>query len=205
MSQGAPVAFIVDDDEAVRDSLGLLLKAAGLSSRAYRSAEAFLEDFDGSDYGCLILDIRMPGMSGLELQSVLHERNIGLPIVFITAHGDVPMAVEAVRRGAVDFIQKPFDDDALVEKVAEAVVTSARRHEEELERNEIRRRVDSLTAREHQVMTQVVQGKANKVIASDLGVSQRTVEIHRSRVMEKMQAGSLAQLVRMVLIAEADI
>jgi FixJ family two-component response regulator len=144
-------------------------------------------------------------MSGLELQSVLHERNIGLPIVFITAHGDVPMAVEAVRRGAVDFIQKPFDDDALVEKVAEAVVSSARRHEEELERNEIRRRVDSLTAREHQVMTQVVQGKANKVIASDLGVSQRTVEIHRSRVMEKMQAGSLAQLVRMVLIAEADI
>ena len=205
MNHGAPVAFIVDDDEAVRDSLGLLLKAAGLSSRAYGSAEAFLADFDGNDYGCLILDIRMPGMSGLELQSVLQERNIALPIVFITAHGDVPMAVEAVRRGAVDFIQKPFDDEILVEKVADALSSSERHHEEELERNEIRRRVDSLTAREHQVMTQVVQGKANKVIASDLGVSQRTVEIHRSRVMEKMQAGSLAQLVRMVLIAEADI
>jgi FixJ family two-component response regulator len=205
MSHLSPIAFIVDDDEAVRDSLGLLLKASGLSSRAYQSAEAFLEDFDETDYGCLILDIRMPGMSGLELQTVLQERNVSLPIVFITGHGDVPMAVEAVRRGAVDFIQKPFDDDALVEKVTEAVAASAHRYEEALERNEIRRRVDSLTARENQVMTQVVQGKANKVIASDLGVSQRTVEIHRSRVMEKMQAGSLAQLVRMVLIAEADI
>jgi two-component system response regulator FixJ len=199
------MVFIVDDDEAVRDSLGLLLKAAGLASRCYESAEAFLEDFDAGEYGCLVLDIRMPGMGGLALQTVLQERNVNLPIVFITAHADVPMAVEAVRRGAVDFIQKPFDDEALVDKVTGALASSVRRHEEELERNEIRSRVSSLTAREHQVMTQVVQGKANKVIASDLGVSQRTVEIHRSRVMEKMQAGSLAQLVRMVLVAEADI
>jgi FixJ family two-component response regulator len=199
------MVFIVDDDEAVRDSLGLLLKAAGLASRCYESAEAFLEDFESGEYGCLVLDIRMPGMGGLALQTVLQERNVNLPIVFITAHADVPMAVEAVRRGAVDFIQKPFDDEVLVDKVAGALASSVRRHEEELERNEIRSRVTSLTAREHQVMTQVVQGKANKVIASDLGVSQRTVEIHRSRVMEKMQAGSLAQLVRMVLVAEADI
>jgi two-component system response regulator FixJ len=205
MSRERGMVFIVDDDEAVRDSLGLLLKAVGLASRSYESAEAFLEDFDEGEYGCLVLDIRMPGMGGLALQSVLRERRVNLPIVFITAHADVPMAVEAVRRGAVDFIQKPFDDEALVGKVAGAMAASARQHEEELERNEIRHRVSSLTAREHQVMTQVVQGKANKVIASDLGVSQRTVEIHRSRVMEKMQAGSLAQLVRMVLVADADI
>ncbi len=205
MSESTPIAFIVDDDEAVRDSLALLLKAAGVKSRCYESAEAFLAAFDPREYGCLVLDVRMPGMGGLELQTVLQQRNVALPIVFITAHGDVPMAVEAVRRGAVDFIQKPFDDEALVEKVTDALSASAHRHEEELERNDIRRRVGSLTAREHQVMTQVVRGKANKVIASDLGVSQRTVEIHRSRVMEKMQAASLAQLVRMVLVAEADI
>lgn len=205
MNYRDPAVFIVDDDEAVRDSLGLLLTAAGLAIRSYSSAEEFLADFSPDEYGCLVLDIRMPGMSGLDLQGVLAERNIALPIVFITAHGDIPMAVEAVRRGAVDFIQKPFDDVMLVEKVSDALTSSARQHEEELERNEIRRRTDSLTARERQVMTQVVQGKANKVIASDLGVSQRTVEIHRARVMEKMQATSLAQLVRMVLIAEADI
>jgi len=205
MSYTDPIAFIVDDDEAVRDSLALLLKASGLASRCYSSAEDFLANFDQSEYGCLVLDIRMPGMGGLELQSVLQQRNIALPIIFITAHGDIPMAVEAVRHGAVDFIQKPFDDQTLVTKVSEALNASTHQHEEELERNEVRRRVESLTARERQVMTQVVQGKANKVIASDLGVSQRTVEIHRSRVMEKMQAASLAQLVRMVLIAEADI
>ena len=205
MSYSDPIAFIVDDDEAVRDSLALLLKASGLASRCYSSAEDFLAEFDPSEYGCLILDIRMPGMSGLELQGVLEQRNIALPIIFITGHGDIPMAVEAVRHGAVDFVQKPFDDQVLVGKVSDALSASTQQHEEELERNEVRRRVESLTARERQVMTQVVQGKANKVIASDLGVSQRTVEIHRSRVMEKMQAASLAQLVRMVLIAEADI
>ena len=205
MNQHEPVAYIVDDDEAVRDSLGLLLKAAGVGSRAYESAEAFLAEFEPREYGCLVLDIRMPGMGGLELQTVLQQRNVALPIVFITAHGDVPMAVEAVRRGAVDFIQKPFDDEALVEKVTDALASRARQHDVELERNDIRRRVASLAARARQVMTQVVRGKANKVSASDLGVSQRTVEIHRSRAMEKMQAASPAQLVRMVLVAEADI
>jgi FixJ family two-component response regulator len=205
MSYSDPIAFIVDDDEAVRDSLALLLKASGLASRCYCSAEDFLAAFDPGEYGCLVLDIRMPGMSGLELQAVLEQRNIALPIIFITGHGDIPMAVEAVRHGAVDFVQKPFDDELLVGKVTDALSASTQQHVEELERNKVRRRVESLTARERQVMTQVVEGKANKVIASDLGVSQRTVEIHRSRVMEKMQAASLAQLVRMVLIAEADI
>lgn len=197
--------FIVDDDDAVRDSLGLLMKSAGLHAEAFDSAESFLRDYDPLRPGCLVLDIRMPGMSGLELQGELVDRESSLPIIFITAHGDIPMAVEAVRQGAVDFIQKPFDDTELVAKVRQAVSDSERKHEGLIERADVRRRASTLTAREREVMSQVVQGKANKVIASDLGVSQRTVEIHRARVMEKMQAGSLAQLVRMVLIAEADI
>jgi two-component system, LuxR family, response regulator FixJ len=196
--------FIVDDDEAVRDSLGLLLRSAGYRARCYGSAKDFLKAFDPRDYGCLVLDIRMPGMSGLELQKHLVEIGCNIPVVFITGHGDIPMAVEAVRQGAVDFIQKPFDDQELVDRINEAMRLAAQQREGELERLEILDRIESLTAREKQVMGQVVQGKANKVIAGDLGVSQRTVEIHRARVMEKMQANSLAHLVRMVMVSEAQ-
>jgi two-component system, LuxR family, response regulator FixJ len=196
--------FIVDDDEAVRDSLGLLLRSAGYRARCYGSARDFLKAFDPRDYGCLVLDIRMPGMSGLELQKHLVEIGCNIPVVFITGHGDIPMAVEAVRQGAVDFIQKPFDDQELVDRINEAMRLAAQQREGELERLEILDRIESLTAREKQVMGQVVQGKANKVIAGDLGVSQRTVEIHRARVMEKMQANSLAHLVRMVMVSEAQ-
>ena len=205
MDSADAMVFVVDDDDAVRDSLSLLMRAAGMETRQYASAEEFLEELDPSHYGGLVLDVRMPGMSGIELQQELAERNIALPIVFITAHGDIPMAVEAIRQGAVDFVQKPFDDTELLAKVNIALNSSREHHQEELERNEIRHRIDTLTARERQVMSQVVKGKANKVIAADLGVSQRTVEIHRARVMEKMKAASLANLVRMVLIAEADI
>ncbi len=205
MDFGNATVFIVDDDDAVRDSLRLLMKSAGFHGEAFESAEAFLSSYDRDKTGCLVLDIRMPGMSGLELQRELANRECPLPIIFITAHGDIPMAVEAVRNGALDFIQKPFDDKELVGKIERALSESLQKQEEGLERAEIRRRVDTLTAREREVMSQVVEGKANKVIAGDLGVSQRTVEIHRARVMEKMQAGSLAHLVRMVLIAEADI
>lgn len=205
MEQALATVYIVDDDDAVRDSLSLLMKSAGLRARAYESAETFLSAFSPDNYGCLLLDIRMPGMNGMELQRELLARNSMLPIIFITAHGDIPMAVDAVQHGAVDFIQKPFDDTELLSKVRRSLADSQGRHEEDLERLDIRRRSATLTAREREVMSQVVKGKANKVIASDLGVSQRTVEIHRARVMEKMQAGSLAQLVRMVLIAEADI
>ncbi len=196
--------FIVDDDEAVRDSLGLLLRSAGYRARCYGSAKDFLKAFDPRDYGCLVLDIRMPGMSGLELQKHLVEIGCNIPVVFITGHGDIPMAVEAVRHGAVDFIQKPFDDQELVDRINEAMRLAAQQREGELERLEILDRIESLTAREKQVMGQVVQGKANKVIAGDLGVSQRTVEIHRARVMEKMQANSLAHLVRMVMVSESQ-
>jgi two-component system response regulator FixJ len=204
MTTSAATVFIVDDDDAVRDSLGLLMKSAGLRAEAYESAESFLAAFDPARFGCLVLDIRMPGMSGIELQRELTQRGSALPIIFITAHGDIPMAVETVRQGAMDFVQKPFDDTELVAKVQWALADSMERHEEEKERVDIRHREASLTAREREVMAQVVDGKANKVIASDLGVSQRTVEIHRARVMEKMQAGSLAQLVRMVLVAESE-
>lgn len=205
MSTQLNTVFLVDDDDAVRDSVSLLMRSAGLRTRQFDSASAFLEGYDRDQPGCLLLDVRMPGMSGLELQKELNKRNHTLPIVFISAHGDIPMAVEAVRRGAVDFIQKPFDDLELLSKVKQALASSEQRFAEETERLEICRRTASLTAREREVMSQVVKGKANKVIASDLGVSQRTVEIHRARVMEKMQAASLAQLVRMVLISEASI
>lgn len=199
------IVFLVDDDDAVRDSVSLLMRSADLRTREFASAAEFLDAYDGKQAGCLLLDVRMPAMSGLELQKELSRRGYALPIVFISAHGDIPMAVEALRRGAVDFVPKPFDDQELLAKVKLALAAGEQRQMEEAERQEVRRRSDSLTAREREVMSQVVQGKANKVIASDLGVSQRTVEIHRARVMEKMQAASLAQLVRMVLIAEADI
>jgi two-component system, LuxR family, response regulator FixJ len=204
MASSEATVFIVDDDEAVRDSLGLLLRSVGYRARCYGSARDFLKAFAPRDYGCLVLDIRMPGMTGLELQKRLAELGCNIPIVFITGHGDIPMAVEAVRQGAVDFLQKPFADQDLVDRINEAMKQAAQQREGELERLEILDRVESLTAREKQVMGQVVLGKANKVIAGDLGVSQRTVEIHRARVMEKMQANSLAHLVRMVMVAEAQ-
>ncbi len=202
MGSTEATVFIVDDDEAVRDSLGLLLRSVGYRARCYGSARDFLKAFDPRDYGCLVLDIRMPGMTGLELQKHLAEIGCNIPIVFITGHGDIPMAVEAVRQGAVDFLQKPFQDQELVDRINDAMKQAAQQREGELERLEILDRIESLTAREKQVMGQVVLGKANKVIAGDLGVSQRTVEIHRARVMEKMQANSLAHLVRMVMVAE---
>lgn len=204
MAASDAMVFIVDDDEAVRDSLGLLLRAAGYRARCYASAKDFLKAFDPRDYGCLVLDIRMPGMTGLELQKHLIEIGCSVPVVFITGHGDIPMAVEAVRQGAVDFIQKPFDDQELVNRIEDAMKQAARQREGELEKLQILDQIASLTAREKEVMGQVVQGKANKVIAGDLGVSQRTVEIHRARVMEKMQANSLARLVRMVMVAEGQ-
>jgi len=202
MASHDATVFIVDDDEAVRDSLGLLLRSAGYRARVYGGARDFLKAFDPRDHGCLVLDIRMPGMTGLELQKHLQEIGCNIPIIFITGHGDIPMAVEAVRQGAVDFIQKPFSDQELMDRISDALEQATRQREGELERLDIMDRMGSLTAREREVMGQVVQGKANKVIAADLGVSQRTVEIHRARVMEKMQANSLAHLVRMVMASE---
>jgi two-component system, LuxR family, response regulator FixJ len=194
-----PTIFIVDDDAAVRDALKLLLRSVGQAVETYGSAQEFLDAHGEDRPGCLVLDIRMPGMSGLELQQKLNEKHSILPIIFITGHGDVPMAVEAMQAGAVDFIQKPFRDQDLIDRINQALEKDSANRAALGERNDIRRRLDTLTPREREVLELVVHGKANKVIAGDLKLSQRTVEIHRARVMEKMQASSLAHLVRMVL------
>lgn len=202
MKEKPATVFVVDDDDAVRTSLRLLLKSVGLPVETFGSAQEFLDGFDADRAGCLVLDIRMPGMSGLELQQKLNEMHAIIPIVFITGHGDVPMAVEAMQHGAVDFIQKPFRDQDLIDRINQALEKDKENRAGLKERDAIRRRMGQLTPREKEVLDLVTQGKANKVIAGDLNVSQRTVEIHRARVMEKMGASSLAHLVRMVIEAE---
>ena len=175
------------------------MRSVGLDYEIFHSADDFLTGHSNERAGCLVLDIRMPGMGGLELQEKLNDLGSTLPIIFITGHGDVPMAVEAMQKGAVDFIQKPFRDQELLDRIGEALKTDQERRSEREEKVEVRERIGKLTNREQQVLALVVTGKPNKVIAYELGVSQRTVEIHRARVMEKMQAKSLADLVRMHL------
>ena len=191
--------FVVDDDPSVLDAVQLLLRSVGLPARGFSSAGEFLEALDPEVPGCLILDLRMPGMSGRELQKRLLELGATLPIIFVTAHGDVPTAVDAVKDGAVDFIQKPFPEEKLLEKVNEALELNAVWKQEAEGRREVELRVRTLTPREREVMRLVAGGKLNKTIARELGISQRTVEIHRSRVMEKMKAGSVPDLVHMIL------
>jgi two-component system, LuxR family, response regulator FixJ len=202
MKELRPTVFVVDDDAGVRDSLRMLLKSVGLPAEAFESGQEFLDADRDDRPGCLVLDIRMPGMSGLELQAKLNERHCILPIIFITGHGDVPMAVEAMQAGAVDFIQKPFRDQDLLDRINQALEKDAGSRRMLAGRNGIRRQLTLLTPREKEVLDLVVAGKANKVIAGNLNLSQRTVEIHRARVMEKMEAHSLAHLVRMVLEVE---
>lgn len=196
--------FIVDDDDAVRGSLRLLLKSAGLPAVAHASAREFLDSWHPEQPGCLILDVRMPGMSGLELQSELNRRGAIIPVIFVSGHGDIPMAVEAIQHGAFDFLPKPFSDKDLIDRVQRALAADAENRKALVEKDTLRSRYDSLTPREQEVLVLVTQGKANKVMAGDLGVSQRTVEIHRARVMEKMGANSLAQLVRMTIDLEIN-
>lgn len=199
MKERAPVVFIVDDDEAVRSSLRLLLKSVGLVPTALGSAREFLEKYDPAQPGCLVLDVRMPGMSGLELQEKLNVEGAVIPVIFITGHGDVPMAVEAMQAGAFDFLQKPFRDQDLIDRIQRALQKDAASRAALGERILIRERFEALTPREREVLVLVTTGKPNKIMAAELGVSQRTVEIHRARVMEKMAASSLAQLVRMMM------
>ena len=197
-----PAVFVVDDDDAVRSSLRLLLKSAGLPAVGYASAREFLDAWQPEQAGCLILDVRMPGMSGIELQGELNRRGAIIPVIFISGHGDIPMAVEAIQHGAFDFLTKPFGDQDLLDRVQRALATDAENRKLLAQREVLRERLESLTPREREVLGLVTQGKANKVMAGDLGVSQRTVEIHRARVMEKMGANSLAQLVRMTIDLE---
>jgi FixJ family two-component response regulator len=203
MTREEPLVYVVDDDEAVRDSLTLLLKAVGLTGHAFSSATEFLSKYDPEQHGCLVADIRMPGMSGLDLQAELNQHGAPIPLIFITGHGDVPMAVDAMKSGALDFIQKPFRDQDLLDRVHQALAWDKDRRAENLETLAIRERLATLTPRETEVMERVAQGQANKVIAMDLGVSQRTVEIHRARVMEKMGVRSVARLVRAVEAAKS--
>lgn len=199
MTNPTSTVFIVDDDDGVRKSLSFLLQAAGLTVEVFASAQNFLERYDPYAGGCVVLDVRMPEMTGLELQEYLNVHGAIIPVIFITGHADVAMAVEAMRHGAYDFLQKPFLDQDLLERVRRALEDDHSNRLRLQQHDAIRERLVSLTPREREILDLVTSGKANKVMAAQLGVSQRTVEIHRARVMEKMGASSLAQLVRMVM------
>ena len=194
--------FIIDDDEGVREGLSLLLETVGQPCEVYSSAIDFLEAYDPNKRGCLVLDIRMPRMSGLDLQEKLDERESLLPIIFITGHGDIPMAVDAMRRGALDFIRKPFREQDLLDRINEAIEYDAGKREAFLDNQELLNRISSLTERESDVFHRVAAGDMSKVIGMDLGISERTVEAHRAQIMRKMGARTLAQLVRMELSAK---
>jgi RNA polymerase sigma factor (sigma-70 family) len=194
-----PVVMVVDDDSGVRNAMRILLKSVGIDAMVYGSAQEFLGAWQPSQAGCLVLDIRMPGMSGLELQQQLNLRGAVVPVIFMTGHGDIPMAVEAMQHGAFDFLQKPFRDQDLLDRIQRAIARDSERRESLGEHARIEAHLESLTAREREVLDLMVKGKQNKQIAQELGVSPRTIEIHRSRVMEKMDAHSVAELVRMML------
>jgi FixJ family two-component response regulator len=193
----APTVFVVDDDASVRGALARLLHSAGYQTETFASAEGFLAQSRFDAPGCILLDVRMPGLNGLELQQALAAANRQLPIVFITGHGDVPMSVRAMKAGAEDFLPKPFDDEELLKAVARALNKSQREQNERTEVAEIRRRLASLTPREREVLCHVVAGQLNKQIAADLSIAEKTIKVHRGRVMEKMGASSLAGLVAM--------
>ena len=198
----ANVVHVIDDDTDVRQSLAFLLTAAGFTVRVHESAVAFLKVLPEVKQGCVITDIRMPQMNGLELQRRLGELQAGLPVIVMTGHGDVPLAVEAMKAGAVDFIEKPFDDEVLLSAVRAALAKRARESGRDARTVEIQGRIKRLSEREREVLERLVAGKANKVIAFELGISPRTVEVYRANVMTKMQADSLSELVRMALIED---
>ncbi len=188
------IAHIVDDDPAVRDALQWLLRSRSVASRSWESADGFLASAGQDLRGCLLLDVRMPGMSGIELFDRLRALNCRLPVIFLTGHGDVPMAVQALKDGAFDFVEKPYDDNALVDKVVAALVRDAERNAREVSVSSVRNRLAQLTQREQEVMRQILAGKLNKVIAEELGIAMRTVEVHRSHIFEKMEVRSAVEL-----------
>jgi two-component system response regulator FixJ len=194
------VVHVIDDDEAVRESLTFLLKTAGLAVRTYENATAFLHDDPKTKSGCIVTDVRMPDISGIDLLLRLKELNVILPVIVITGHGDVPLAVEAMKSGALDFLEKPFDDDALLNSVNAALHHQGADAKRVADRAEIIEKLATLSNRERQVLEGLVAGHPNKTIAFDHGISPRTVEIYRANLMSKMQAGSLSELVRMALV-----
>jgi FixJ family two-component response regulator len=203
-SATVPTVHVVDDDDGMRRALSLLLNTVGYRTLVFASPAEFLAQYDADAPGCLVLDIRMPGMSGLELQQQLNRTGSMLPVIFITGHGDVPMAVQAMKEGAFEFIQKPFRDQDLLDRINHAIQQDAENRNTLARRADVARRLESLTPRERQVMAMVVDGAANKVIAIDLDLSERTVEIHRAKVMEKMGARSVAHLVKLQLSLDGE-
>ena len=204
MKPDQPVVHVIDDDEAVRDSISMLFETENIEHVVYASATDFLNAYDDTMCGCLVLDVRMPNMTGLELQEALNKRHSTLPIIFITGHGDIPMAVEAMRRGALDFLRKPFGEDDLLQRVNEALKRATEVRDVRKVMAEVQTHFETLSPREKEVFERIASGQANKFVAAELGISERTVEIHRSQVMRKMGARSLAQLVRMKIDLDTD-
>lgn len=196
------IVYVVDDDEGIREGLSLLLETTGQLVQSYSNAKDFLDDYDNTMRGCLILDIRMPRMTGLDLQKKLNDCGASLPIIFITGHGDIPMAVEAMRQGALDFIRKPFREQDLLDRINQALLIDVGRSKQEHDRSITLRKLAMLSEREQQIFERVAKGEMNKVIAHELGISERTVEVHRSQVMKKLEVKTLAELVRFKLQEE---
>ena len=204
MMEPESTVFVVDDDADLRESVGWLLESAGLRVKSYSTAQEFLNRYEPEEPGCLLLDVRMPGLSGLDLQEELRRRGVPPPIIIMTGHARVPMAVRALKDGAIDFIQKPFSDQSLLERIRQAIDLDRRTRQMRVECTKFAALLDHLTPREREVMNLVIAGKPNKIIAADLGISSKTVEIHRGRVMEKMQVESVAELVRLDLLWKAN-
>lgn len=197
MEKDNPVVFVVDDDEAICESLRLLIGDIGLEVRTFTSARQFLEKYDSSRPGCLVLDVRMSGISGLELQARLNEMGVHIPTIIITGHADVPMAVEAMKAGATDFIEKPFRDQVLLDSIQKAIDLDLRVRRQRQEHQDVQSRLGLLTHREREVMDRLVAGKSNKSIAFDLGISQKTVDFHRANILDKIGVSSVVELVRL--------
>ena len=204
MTQSEPTVFVVDDDPAVLRGLRLLMKSVKLNVETYLSAQEFLDGYDPAQPGCLLLDLRMPGISGLELQEILRTRNIPIPIIIITGYGEVSAAVQAMQKGAVDFLEKPFNDQVLVDQIQKAIAEDAQIRQHRAEQEAVLARLALLTPREQEVMDLVIAGEPNKVIARQLGISPKTVEFHRSHIMKKMKVGSVAELVALVISAAKE-
>jgi two-component system response regulator FixJ len=199
-----PTVHIVDDDRAILDSLSLMLTAEGYTVRTYELAQTFLAAIRQDDCGCVVTDVRMPEIGGLELLAALKRQRVSMPVIVMTAHGDIPLAVAAMRQGAVDFFEKPFDGDALLASIREALIRESGEEPPDAETCMIQERLATLSMRETQVLAGLLKGQSNKIIAYELGISTRTVEVHRANVMTKMQAGSLSDLVRMALAVKRD-
>ncbi|MAZ77168.1 MAG: DNA-binding response regulator [Legionellaceae bacterium] len=204
MNKDRPIIYVVDDDRSMAQSIRWLIESVGLHVEIFDHPKQFLAQYNADHHGCLILDVRMPEMGGLEVQSYLKKQGIDIPIIFITGHGDVPMAIRAMKGGAVEFLTKPFNDQALLDSINNAIELDAKRRRKRQRRESIETRIKRLTPREREVMTLVVAGKLNKVIAAELHISSKTVELHRSKIMEKMEARSLAELVKLVVTYQAN-